>query len=101
MYFIDFLFFLGDPFREICGYIWTEKHDFLTFMSRILFLMILGSESGCLGSENQAFGKEGIAKTNFCRNWIYHVSRVNFLMILGGLGTNFHDLCGTGDWLEI
>ena len=69
---------LGDQLREILGYIWTEKHDFFIFISRLLFLMILGSESGCLGSENQAFGKEGIAKINFCRNWISHDSRVDF-----------------------
>ena len=73
-FFVD----LGNPFREIFKYVWSEKHGFFTFISRILFLMILGSESGCLGSENQAFGKEGIAKINFCRNWISHVSRVNF-----------------------
>ena len=69
---------LGDPLREIFGYIWTEKHDFFTFISKLLFLMILGSEPGCLESENQAFGKESIAKINFCRNWISHVSRVIF-----------------------
>ena len=78
MDFIDFWLIYGDPLREIFRYIWIEKHDFFTFISRLLFLMILGSESGCLGSENQAFGKEGIAKINFCRNWISHVSRVNF-----------------------
>ena len=88
--FYRFLVDLGDPFREIFGYIWTEKPNFSTFISRLLFLMILGSESGCLGSENQAFGKEGIAKINFCRNWISSDSRVDFFMILGGLGTNFH-----------
>ena len=64
--FYRFVVDLGDLFKEIFGYIWTEKHDFLIFISRSLFLMILGSESGCLGSENQAFGKEGIAKINFC-----------------------------------
>ena len=76
--FYRFLVDLGDAFREIFGYIWTEKPDFSTFISRLLFLMILGSESGCLGSENQAFGKEGIAKVNFYRNWISHVSRIDF-----------------------
>ena len=73
---------LGDPFKEIFAYIWTEKHGFFTFVSRLLFLMILGSESGCLGSENQAFGKESIAKINSCRNWISHVSRVIFSWFL-------------------
>ena len=50
--FYRFLDDLGDPFREIFGSIWTEKHDFFIFISRLLFLMIFGSESGCLGLEN-------------------------------------------------
>ena len=73
-FFVD----LGDPFREIFGYIWTGKHDFFISISRLLFLMIFGSESGCLGLENQAFGKGGIAKINFCRNWISYDSRIDF-----------------------
>ena len=73
-----FLVDLGDPFREIFGCIWIEIHNLFTFISRLLFLMISGSESGCLGSENQAFGKGGIAKINFCRNWISNDSRVDF-----------------------
>ena len=44
-----FLVDLEDPFRQIFGYIWSEKHDFFIFISRLLFLMIFGSESGCLG----------------------------------------------------
>ena len=74
--FYRFLVDLGDPFREICGYIWIEKHDFFISISRLLFLMIFGSESVCLGLENQAFGKGCIAKINFCRNWISHNSGV-------------------------
>ena len=84
-----FLVDLGDPLREIFGYIWIEKHHFFAFISRLLLLMIWGSESGCLGSENQAFGKEGIAKINFCRNWISHVSRVNFSWFWVALGPIF------------
>ena len=76
--FYRFLNDLGDPFREIFGYIWTENMIFSYLFPGLLFLMILGSESGCLGLENQAFGKGGIAKINFCRNWISHDSRVNF-----------------------
>ena len=76
--FFPFLVDLGDPFREIVGFIWTENHDFFISLSRFLFLMIFGSESGCLGLENQAFGKGGIAKINFCRNWISHDFRVDF-----------------------
>ena len=42
---------------------------------RSRFLKIFGSESGCLGLQNQGFGVEGIAKTSFshmsglCRFW--------------------------------
>ena len=67
--FYQFLVDLGDPFRKIFGNICIGKHSFFTFISRLLFLMILGSESGCLGSENQAFGKEGIAKINFVHDF--------------------------------
>ena len=63
-----FLVDLGDPSKEIFGFTWIEKHNFFTCISRLLFLMISGSESGCLGSENQAFCKESIAKIIFCRN---------------------------------
>ena len=76
--FYRFLVDLGDPFREIFGYIWTEKHDLFESIFRLLFLMIFGSESGCLGLENQAFGKGGIAKINFRRSWITHDSRIHF-----------------------
>ena len=104
--FYQFLVDLGDPFREIFGSIWTEKHDFFIFISRLLFLMIFGSESGCLGLENQAFGKGGIAKINFYRNWISNDSRVDFsgfwvalrpiFMIFVGLetGLKFDDFSG-------
>ena len=51
--------------------------------------MIFGSESGCLGLENQAFGKGGIAKINFCRNWISHDSRVKFSGFSVALGPIF------------
>ena len=73
-FFVD----LGEPFKEIFGYIWTGKHDFFISISRLLIPMIFGSESGCLGLGNQAFAKGGIAKNSFCRNWISHDSKVNF-----------------------
>ena len=92
-FFVD----LADPFKQIFGYVWTEKHGFFISNSRLLFLVIFGSESGCLGLENQAFGKGCIAKINFCRNWISRDSRVNFSCFFGGLGTNFHGFCYRGD----
>ena len=44
--FYRFLFDLGDPFREIFGYIWTEKHDLFISISRLFFLMIFGMNLG-------------------------------------------------------
>jgi hypothetical protein len=38
-------------------------------VSRSLFLMILGSESGRLGCQKQAFGERGVAQTIFHRSW--------------------------------
>ena len=67
---------------------------------RLRFLKILGSESGCLGLQNQAFGVEGIAKTSFshmsglCRFWCH------FYMVFDGFGTNFDDFWWPGGRLE-
>ena len=47
-------------------------------VSRFLFLMSLGSGSGCLGLENQKSGKGAIAKIIFRRSCIPHDSRVHF-----------------------
>ena len=46
--------------------------------SRLLFLMIFGSESGCLGLENQAFGITGIAKINVHISLNSHDLRAHF-----------------------
>ena len=48
--------------------------------------MVFGFESGCLGLENQAFGKGGIATINFRRKWIPHDSRVQFSCFSVALG---------------
>jgi hypothetical protein len=48
------------------------------YVSRLLFLMIFGSEIGCPGMLKQAFGMESIAKINFRRYWISYDSRVDF-----------------------
>ena len=67
---------------------------------RSRFLKILGSESGCLGLQNQAFGVEGIAKNSFshmlglCRFWCH------FYMVFDGFGTNFADFWWPGARLE-
>ena len=71
--------------KDFGAAIWTFLANFGTTIvffgmrvCRSRFLKILGSESGCLGFENQAFGKESIAKINFCRNRISYVSGVIF-----------------------
>ena len=55
-----------------------------------VFLKILGSESGCLGLQNQAFSVGCIAKTAFhiCRDYVdFGV----LFMVFDGFGTNFDD----------
>ena len=94
-----FSWFRGPIERDFWVHL-ERKHEFFTFISRLLVLMISGSESGCLGSENQAFGKEGIAKINFCRNWISHVSRVNFSWFWVALGPIFMTCVALENGLE-
>ena len=81
--------------------IWTFLANFGTTIvffgmrvCRSRFLKILGSESRCLGLQNQAFGVGCIAKTNFshmsglCRFWCH------FYMVFDGFGINFDDFGG-------
>ena len=75
--FYRFLVDLGTHSERFFG-TFGKKTQFFICISRLSFLMIFGSESGCLGLENQAFGKGGIAQINFCRNWVSNDSRVDF-----------------------
>ena len=79
----------GDPFWELFWYFWTKETVFFISISRLLFLLVFGSKFGCLGLEKQAFGMEGIAKINFCRNWISYDSRVDFSWFWVALGPIF------------
>ena len=100
---LGFLMILKD-FRTA---IWTFLANFGTTtvffgmcVCRPRFLKILGSESGCLGLQNQVSGVEGIAKSKFphmsglCRFWCY------FYMVFDGFGTNFYDFWWPGGRLE-
>ena len=80
--FNNFFIDLGDPFRKCFGCLVSEKTWIFISISRLFFLFCLGSESGSLGLENQAFGKGGIEKINFRRNGISHDSRVHFSWFL-------------------
>ena len=55
----------------------NSKSYILSCLFPVLFLMFFGSASGCLGLENQAFGKRCIAKTIFRRSRKSHDSRVH------------------------
>ena len=69
--------------------------------SRLLLLVFFGSESGCLGLEKQGYGKGCISKINFTEVGFLMIQAL-FLMILGGLGTNFPDFCCcSGDGFDI
>ena len=69
--------------------LFDQKRRFFISISRLLFLMIFGSDFGCLGLQKQAFGKGGIAKINFRRNWISYDSRVYFSWFWVALGSIF------------
>jgi hypothetical protein len=66
-----------------------QKRRFFISISRLLFLMVFGSEFGCPGLQKQAFGMEGIAKINFRRNSISYDSRVEFSWFWVALGAIF------------
>ena len=61
--FYRFLIDSVNPFRMFVSYIWNKRNGTLFIViSRLLFLIVIGSESGCLGLENQALGKGHLAK---------------------------------------
>jgi hypothetical protein len=76
--FIDFLLILGTHSESFFGTFGQKKKFLFISISRLLFLLVFGSKFGCLGLEKLVFGMEGIAKINFCRNWISYDSRVDF-----------------------
>ena len=88
MDFIDFLVILGTHSESFFG-TFGQKTVFFISISRLLFLLLFRSKFGCLGLEKKAFGMEGIAKINFCRNWSSHDSRVDFPRFWVALGPIF------------
>ena len=70
---------------------------FFTFTSRLDFLMVWGSASGCLGLENQSFGNESIAIINTCRNWISDVGPILMTFVALEIGLKF-DLFSGSSW---
>ena len=68
---------------------------------RLHFLKILGSESGCLGLQNQAFGVGGIAKNSFSHMLELCRFGSHFFIVFDGFGTNFDDFWWLGGRLEI
>ena len=97
MDFVDFLMILGTHSEGFLGIFRQKK---IISISRLLFVLVFGSKFRCQGLEKHAFGMEGIAKINFCRNWISYDLKGRFVMILGGLGSHFHGFCWPGGWLE-
>jgi hypothetical protein len=65
---LGFLSILGgfrDPFLRAFWETWTKLSVFVMLVSRSHFVVILGSESGRLGLQKQAFGVRRVVKTNF------------------------------------
>ena len=81
---------------DVFGQLWHNNCVFWHACLQVTFFKDFGSESGCLGLQNQAFGVEGIAKTSFshmsglCRFWCH------FYMVFDGFGTNFNDFWWPG-----
>ena len=95
-----FLLIQGRHFYSLLGTL-DQKSVFLLPVSSLLFLVIFGSESGC-----QGFTKTSIWQRRYCKNQLsqkldFSSFQGPFFMILGSLGTNFHDFSCPGDWLEI
>ena len=51
------------------GNFWNRKCVFCYACLQVIFLMISGSASGCLGLHNQAFGIRSVSKTTFHICW--------------------------------
>ena len=70
---------------------WTKISVFVMLVSRSHFVVILGSESGRLGLQQQAFGVRRVVKNNFSQKLAFCCFKGPFLMFLDCLGTDFHD----------
>ena len=75
-FFVD----LGDRFLKVFGDFWTNKNDFFICISRLLFLMILGLNSGVQDWKNKHLAWKLLQKSTF--------AEIGFLMIPGSI---FHD----------
>ena len=71
-----------------CGMPWAN-FSFCMLVSRSLFVMILGSESGSLELQKQAFGVRGIVKTHFHRCLNSVDFRINFDVFFNDPGVAF------------
>ena len=69
-FFTIFTRFWDPILKAVCV---RTKNVFVHACFQVFFVINFGSASGCLGLENQAFDKEGIAKKDFRRNWFSHV----------------------------
>ena len=85
---------------DVFGQLWNNNCVFWHAFLQVTFLKILGSESGCLGLQNQAFGVEGIAKASFSHMSGLCRFRCHFHMVFDGFGTNFDDFWWLGGMLE-
>ena len=69
-----------DPILTVFHVFWN-KVCVVHACLQVIFLVIFGSESGCLGLEKQAFGKKVLQKSTF--------AEVGFLIILGYIFHHF------------
>ena len=77
-----------------------KKHVFSLLVSRFLFLMTFGLNPDVKDWTTKHLTRDILQKSSFAEVGLFMIP-VPFFMILGGIGTNFHDSCCLGDWLEI
>ena len=96
-FFVDF----GNPFRKMFEYIWIEK----TWLFYICFQVTFSDDFGVWiwvsGIGKSSIWQGRYFKTQLLQKLEFSCSQGHFFMILGGPGTNFHDFCCPGEWLEI
>ena len=95
-----FCWFRG-PILRVCWILLDQKRRFFHIYFQVAF-----SDDFWVWIRASGIAKTSIWHGRCCKNQLsqkldFIISGSIFHMILGGLGTNFHNFCGIGDWLEI
>ena len=91
---------VGIPYLEVLGYFEAKECILSCLFPGLLFSRLLGLNFDAWDWKTEHLARDVLHKSTF--------AQARFLMIprsifhdLGGLGTNFYDVCCPGDWPEI